>query len=200
MLALLKKEIEVAQLQNKIRDEVNRSINDRQREFFLREQLKVIQKELGLQKDDKTAEMEMFRNRLAALTVPDEVNARVEEELNKLKILENGSPEYAVTRNYLEWITQVPWGQYHLDKIDLKQARRILDRDHDGLADVKDRIIEFLAVGAYKKDVSGAIMLLIGPPGVGKTSIGRSIAAAMGRPFYRFSVGGMRDEAEIKGP
>lgn len=199
VLALLKKEIEVAQLQNKIRDEVNRSINDRQREFFLREQLKVIQKELGLQKDDKTAEMELFRNRLAALTVPDEVNARVEEELNKLKILESGSPEYAVTRNYLEWITQVPWGQYHQDKIDLKQARRILDRDHDGLADVKDRIIEFLAVGAFKKDVSGAIMLLIGPPGVGKTSIGRSIAAAMGRPFYRFSVGGMRDEAEIKG-
>ena len=118
---------------------------------------------------------------------------------DKLKILEAGSPEYAVTRNYLDWISQVPWGVVHEDKIDLKRARRILDRDHDGLADVKDRIIEFLAVGAYKKDVSGAILLFIGPPGVGKTSIGRSIAEAMGRPFYRFSVGGMRDEAEIKG-
>ena len=198
-LALVKKEIEVAKLHNQIRDEVNRSINERQREFFLREQLKVIQRELGLEKDDKTAEIETFSKRMAERTVPDLVQQRFDEELGKLKILEAGSPEYAVTRNYLDWISQVPWGCYHQDKLDIKQARRILDADHDGLEDVKERIIEFLAVAVFKHDVSGAIMLLIGPPGVGKTSIGHSIAKALGRPFYRFSVGGMRDEAEIKG-
>ena len=198
-LALVKKEIEVAKLHNQIRDEVNRSINERQREFFLREQLKVIQRELGLQKDDKTAEIETFSKRMVEKSVPTLVQQRFDEELDKLKILEAGSPEYAVTRNYLDWISQVPWGCYHQDKLDIKQARRILDADHDGLDDVKERIIEFLAVGVFKHDVSGAIMLLIGPPGVGKTSIGHSIARALGRPFYRFSVGGMRDEAEIKG-
>ncbi|MGL4756536.1 MAG: endopeptidase La [Aeromonadaceae bacterium] len=198
-LALVKKEIEVAKLQNQIREEVNRSINDRQREFFLREQLKVIQRELGLEKDDKTAEVETFSKRMQEWVVPEAVKQRFDEEIDKLKILEAGSPEYAVTRNYLDWISQVPWGRYHEDKIDLKKARKILDADHDGLEDVKARIIEFLAVGAFKQDISGAIMLLIGPPGVGKTSIGHSIARALGRPFFRFSVGGMRDEAEIKG-
>ncbi|MGL4206824.1 MAG: endopeptidase La [Aeromonadaceae bacterium] len=199
VLSLLKKEIEVAKLQDQIRDEVDRNINDRQREFFLREQLKVIQKELGLAKDDKTAEVETFRERMADKQIPEAVQQRFDEELKKLQILESGSPEYAVTRNYLDWISQVPWGIYHQDKVDLKRSRKILDRDHDGLDDVKQRIIEFLAVGAYKSDISGAIMLLVGPPGVGKTSIGHSIADALGRPFYRFSVGGMRDEAEIKG-
>ena len=198
-LSLVKKEIEVAKLHNQIRDEVNRSINERQREFFLREQLKVIQRELGLEKDDKTAEIETFSKRMAEKTVPPMVQQRFDEEMDKLKILETGSPEYAVTRNYLDWISQVPWGCYHQDKLDIKQARKILDADHDGLDDVKERIIEFLAVGVFKHDISGAIMLLIGPPGVGKTSIGHSIARALGRPFYRFSVGGMRDEAEIKG-
>ncbi len=198
-LSLVKKEIEVAKLHNQIRDEVNRSINERQREFFLREQLKVIQRELGLEKDDKTAEIETFRKRMAEKTVPPMVQQRFDEEMDKLKILETGSPEYAVTRNYLDWISQVPWGFYHQDKLDIKQARKILDADHDGLDDVKERIIEFLAVGVFKHDISGAIMLLIGPPGVGKTSIGHSIARTLGRPFYRFSVGGMRDEAEIKG-
>lgn len=198
-LALVKKEIEVAKLQNQIRDEVNRSINDRQREFFLREQLKVIQRELGLEKDDKTAEVETFIKRMQERSVPEGVQQRFDEEISKLKILEAGSPEYAVTRNYLDWISQVPWGCLHADKIDLRKARKILDADHDGLEDVKQRIIEFLAVGAFKQDISGAIMLLVGPPGVGKTSIGHSVARALGRPFYRFSVGGMRDEAEIKG-
>lgn len=198
-LALLKKEIEVAKLQSQIRDEVNKTINERQREFFLKEQLKVIQKELGLEKDDKTAEIDSFEARLKDKQVPDDVQKRVNDELDKLKILETGSPEYAVTRNYLDWVTQVPWGVETASSVDLKKARKILDKDHDGLADVKDRIIEFLAVGAYKQSVSGAIMLLVGPPGVGKTSIGRSIARSLDRPFFRFSVGGMRDEAEIKG-
>ncbi len=198
-LALVKKEIEVAKLHNQIRDEVNRSINERQREFFLREQLKVIQRELGLEKDDKTAEIDGFSKRMQGHDIPTPVQHRFQEELDKLKILEAGSPEYAVTRNYLDWISQVPWGLYHQDQLDIQRARTILDADHDGLQDVKQRIIEFLAVGTFKQDISGAIMLLIGPPGVGKTSIGHSIARTLGRPFYRFSVGGMRDEAEIKG-
>lgn len=198
-LSILKKEIEVAKLQTQIREEVNKTISERQREFFLHEQLKVIQKELGLEKDDKTAEAENFLARMKDRKVPEAVKARFDEELQKLRILEAGSPEYAVTRNYLDWISQVPWGVEKQQRIDLKKARKILDNDHDGLDDVKDRIIEFLAVGAYKNAISGAIMLLVGPPGVGKTSIGRSIANSLGLPFYRFSVGGMRDEAEIKG-
>ena len=189
----------MAKLHNQIRDEVNHSINDRQREFFLREQLKVIQRELGLEKDDKTAEIDGFSKRMQGRDIPAPVQQRFQEELDKLKILETGSPEYAVTRNYLDWISQVPWGLYHQDQLDIQRARTILDADHDGLQDVKQRIIEFLAVGTFKQDISGAIMLLIGPPGVGKTSIGHSIARTLGRPFYRFSVGGMRDEAEIKG-
>jgi ATP-dependent Lon protease len=119
--------------------------------------------------------------------------------MNKLSILESGSPEYAVTRNYLDWLTQMPWGKFSKDKLDLNRARRILDHDHDGLEDVKKRIIEFLAVGSLKGEVAGSILLLVGPPGVGKTSIGRSVAKTLGRKFYRFSLGGMRDEAEIKG-
>ena len=117
----------------------------------------------------------------------------------ELSVLEMGSPEYAVTRNYLDWMTQVPWGITSKDKLNLKQARKILDEGHEGLDDVKQRILEFLAVGAYKGEIAGSIILLVGPPGVGKTSIGQSIADALGRKFYRFSLGGMRDEAEIKG-
>ena len=199
VLPLLQKELQVARLQSEISQEVNRKINVRQREFFLREQMKTIQEELGIKKDDRSADVEMFQQRLEALQPPKPVLKRIQEELKKLAILETGSPEYGVTRNYLEWATAVPWGIFSPDQLDIKAARRILDRDHDGLGDVKDRIIEFLAVGAYKKEISGSIMLLVGPPGVGKTSIGRSVAEALGRRFYRFSLGGMRDEAEIKG-
>jgi len=127
------------------------------------------------------------------------VKKRFDEELQKLSVLETGSPEYGVTRNYLDWVTNVPWGVQSEDKLDLKKARRILNREHAGLDDVKDRILEFLALGAYRGEISGSILLLVGPPGVGKTSIGRSIADSLGREFYRFSLGGMRDEAEIKG-
>src|SRR5690554_3480171 len=136
---------------------------------------------------------------MAQLNPPEAVKERFKDEIQKLQVLEQGSPEYGVTRNYLDWITQVPWGVHSEDHFDLAEARRILDRDHDGLDDVKDRIIEFLAEGTFKGEVSGSILLLVGPPGVGKTSIGRSVADALGREFYRFSVGGMRDEAEIKG-
>jgi len=199
VLYLLKRELEVAKLQNQISHEVNRKISEHQREFFLKEQLKVIQKELGLSKDDRTADVEMFEERMSRLKPPAHVEKRFEEELQKLSILEPSSAEYGVTRNYLDWMTQVPWGTYSKDKLDIKKARKTLDKNHSGLDDVKDRILEFLAEGAYKGEVSGSILLLVGPPGVGKTSIGKSIANALGRKFYRFSVGGMRDEAEIKG-
>jgi ATP-dependent Lon protease len=199
VLVLLNKELDLAKAQHKIRTSVEERMQKQQREFFLREQLKAIQKELGIAKDDKQAELDSFRKRLDELDLTDEAARRVEEEMNKLALLETGSPEYAVTRNYLDWVSVLPWGRHSEDRLDLAAARRVLDRDHYGLDDVKKRILEFLAVGIMKGEVSGSIILLVGPPGVGKTSIGRSIADALGRSFYRFSLGGMRDEAEIKG-
>jgi ATP-dependent Lon protease len=199
VLQLLAKEREVAQLQGRISKQVNESITDSQRKFFLKEQLKVIQRELGISKDDRSADADQFRKNLKGKTLPAAVQKRVDDEINKLEVLESGSPEYAVTRNYLDWLSQLPWGVYSSDRLDLKHARKVLAEHHHGLDDVKDRIIEFLAVGKFKGSVAGSIVLLVGPPGVGKTSIGRSIADALGRKFYRFSLGGMRDEAEIKG-
>ena len=199
VLPLLRKEVEVARLQKELSAEVNRKIGEHQREFFLKEQLKIIQQELGITKDDKSADADEFRARLEGKVLPEQARKRIDEELNKLSILESGSPEYAVTRNYLDWATALPWGVYGKDKLDLKHARKVLDKHHAGLDDIKDRILEFLAVGSFKGEIAGSIVLLVGPPGVGKTSIGKSIAESLGRPFYRFSVGGMRDEAEIKG-
>lgn len=196
---LLHKEVEITKLHGEISKDVNAKLSKRQREFFLREQLKTIQSELGITKDDRKSDAEEFEKRLEKLKPPEAVSERIDDELKKLSYLEKGSQEYAVTRNYLEWMTVVPWGVYSKDKLGIKKARQILDRDHDSLDDVKERIIEFLAVGAYKKEIAGSIMVLVGPPGVGKTSIGRSVAEAMGRQFYRFSLGGMRDETEIKG-
>ncbi len=199
VLVLLNNERELAKAQQKIKRSVEERMQKQQREFLLKEQLKVIQKELGLAKDDRTAELDKFKERIAKLTLSAQAQKRVEEEMEKMAILETGSPEYSVTRNYLDWITLLPWGKHSKDKLDLKRARRVLDRDHYGLDDVKQRILEFLAVGIHKGEIAGSIILLVGPPGVGKTSIGRSIADALGRRFYRFSVGGIRDEAEIKG-
>ncbi|HRD49203.1 MAG: endopeptidase La [Candidatus Competibacter sp.] len=199
VIVLIKKELEVAKLQTQIRKQVDEKMSEHQRKFFLREQLKAIQQELGIAKDDRTADVDRFRERLDARQAPEAALKRINEELDKLSILETGSPEYAVTRNYLDAMTELPWGVYSTDNLDLKHAREILNRDHDGLEDVKERIIEFLAVGALKGQVGGSIILLVGPPGVGKTSIGRSVASALDRKFYRLSLGGMRDEAEIKG-
>ncbi len=167
VLVLIRKEQEVAKLQSQISEEVNHKISKHQREFFLKEQLKVIQKELGIAKDDKTAEMEEFHRRLKKREIPPAARKKIDEELNKFSMLEIGSPEFSVTRNYLDWATSVPWGVVSDDNLDLKNARKILNKDHDGLDDVKDRIIEFLAVGAYKQEVAGSILLLVGPPGVG---------------------------------
>jgi ATP-dependent Lon protease len=199
VLILLRKEREVAELQGQITSQVNDKVSDQQREFFLREQLKIIQKELGISKDDRTSDADMFEERLTKLTLPEAVAKRIEEEMHKLSVLETGSPEYGVTRNYLDWATSVPWGVHSADNLKLKNARKVLNEHHEGLEDVKERILEFLAVGAFRGEISGSILLLVGPPGVGKTSIGRSVADALGREFYRFSLGGMRDEAEIKG-
>lgn len=199
VLELLHNELELARAQQKIRQTVEDRMQKQQREFFLREQLKVIQKELGIAKDDRTAELDKFKERLEKLKLSEVAQKRVDEEMEKLAMLETGSPEYAVTRNYLDWITLLPWGLHSQDQLELKHAREVLDRDHYGLEDVKKRILEFIAVGIMKGAIAGSIMLLVGPPGVGKTSVGRSIADALGRKFFRFSVGGIRDEAEIKG-
>ncbi|MEW8497544.1 MAG: AAA family ATPase, partial [Candidatus Thiodiazotropha taylori] len=181
------------------RKTVEERMEKQQRDFLLREQLKAIQQELGIEKDDRTAELDKFKERLEKLKLSEQAQARVDEEMGKLAVLEPGSPEYSVTRNYLDWITLLPWGIDSEDKLDLQFARKTLDKDHYGLDDVKERILEFLALGIMKGQIAGSIILLVGPPGVGKTSIGHSIAEALGRKFYRFSVGGIRDEAEIKG-
>ncbi len=199
VLVLLKKELEVSRLQTKISQQIEEKISKQQREFFLREQFKAIKKELGLEKEGKTSEIEKFQKRLKNLTLGEEAQKAVDEEIQKLQLIEPSSPEYTVSRNYLDWLTILPWGKFSKDSYDLKRARRVLDRDHYGLEDVKERILEFIAVGKMKGDISGSILCLVGPPGVGKTSIGKSIADALKRKFYRFSVGGMRDEAEIKG-
>ncbi|MCK5716789.1 MAG: endopeptidase La [Thiomargarita sp.] len=199
VLLLLNKELQHAKAQLKIRQQVEEKMDQNQHDFFLREQLKVIQKELGIEKDERTAEIDTFRARLKKLTIPKKVQKRIDEEFDKMSILEVGSSEYAVTRNYLEWFTLLPWGKYSKDKLNIKAARKVLDKDHEGLEEVKNRIMEFLAVGTLKGSIGGTILLLVGPPGVGKTSIGRSIAEAVGRSFFRFSVGGIHDEAEIKG-
>jgi len=199
VMMLLQKEIEIAKLQSKIQKDINTQVDDNKRKFFLREQLKAIQKELGLQKDDKTSDVDKFKEKFEKLDPPEHVVKRFDEEIEKLAVLETGSSEYGVTRNYLDWVTAYPWGVFSKDNIDIERAEKVLDRDHAGLSDVKERIIEFFAAGIYKQDIAGSIILFVGPPGVGKTSIGKSIAEALGRKFYRFSLGGMRDEAEIKG-
>ncbi len=199
VLELLHQELELAKAQVEIRKSVEERMQTQQREFFLHEQLKVIQQELGIEKDDRTAELEKFQQRLEKLKLTEQAAARVEEEMDKLAVLETGSPEYSVTRNYLDWISLLPWGVDSQDKLDLGFARKTLDKDHYGLSDVKERILEFLALGIMKGQIAGSIILLVGPPGVGKTSIGHSVAEALGRKFFRFSVGGIRDEAEIKG-
>ena len=199
VLILLKKEIEISKLKADISKRIEERLSKQQREFFLKQQLKEIKQELGLAKDDTESEVEKFEKRLKKLDPSPEALERINEELEKIKLLEPSSAEFNVTRAYLDWLTVLPWGLYTEDNYDIKKAARILDRDHYGLEEVKERIIELISVGIVKGDLSGSIILLIGPPGVGKTSIGQSIAESLGRKFFRFSLGGMRDEAEIKG-
>lgn len=199
VLFLLRKELDINELKEKITHQIEERISKQQREFFLREQLKVIKQELGLEKDEKDEEVEKHQKRLAQLKLPEEAKKRIEEEIDKLRLLPAQSPEYGVSKNYLDWLTVLPWGEATTDLLDVARTREILDRDHYGLDDVKKRILEFVGVAKLKGTVDGSILCLVGPPGVGKTSIGRAVAEALGRKFYRFSLGGMRDEAEIKG-
>ncbi len=199
VIYLLNKEIELSKLQAKISKQIEQKITKQQKDFFLREQLKEIKKQLGLEKDEKTSEIEKIQERVDKLKLSEEAAKRIDEEMNKIRLLEPNSAEYSVSRNYLDWLTSLPWGIFSEDNYDLKKAKAILDHDHYGLDDIKDRILEFISTGKMKGNISGSIICFIGPPGVGKTSIGKSVAEALNRKFFRFSLGGMRDEAEIKG-
>lgn len=199
LLRLLKEELEMARIQQRIQSEIQESVNRQQKEFFLRQQLQAIKKELGLEKDDTETEIDSLERKMKRLRLPKEAKTAIREEMEKLRVLNPQSPEYHVSRNYLEWLTDLPWGRHSKDRLDIVAARQVLDSEHYGLDDVKDMILEFLGSIVRKGKVAGSVICLVGPPGVGKTSIGQSIAHAMGRKFYRFSVGGMRDEAEIKG-
>ncbi|VDM34526.1 unnamed protein product [Hydatigera taeniaeformis] len=198
-LNLVKKELELGRLQQQIGQEVEEKVKAQHRKYMLMEQLRVIKRELGLEKDDKEAIAEKFRSRLSGLTVPQAVGEVIEEELNKLSVLDNHSSEFNVTRNYLDWLTNLPWGLTSEENLDLARARVVLDEDHYGLDDVKKRILEFIAVSQLKGSTQGKIICFHGPPGTGKTSIARSIARALNRKYFRFSVGGMSDVSEIKG-
>lgn len=200
-LELVKKELEISKIQESIAKAIEEKISGEQRRYLLNEQLKAIKKELGLETDDKTALSAKFRERLEPKKekCPPHVLQVIEEELTKLQLLEASSSEFNVTRNYLDWLTALPWGNYSDENFDVMQAQQILDEDHYGLTDVKERILEFIAVGKLRGSSQGKIICLSGPPGVGKTSIGRSIARALNRKFFRFSVGGLADVAEIKG-
>ncbi|XP_039120829.1 lon protease homolog, mitochondrial-like isoform X1 [Dioscorea cayenensis subsp. rotundata] len=200
-LELVKKEMEISKIQESIAKAIEEKISGEQRRYLLNEQLKAIKKELGLETDDKTALSAKFRERLEPNRekCPPHVLQVIEEELTKLQLLEASSSEFNVTRNYLDWLTALPWGNYSDENFDVHRAQMILDEDHYGLTDVKERILEFIAVGKLRGTSQGKIICLSGPPGVGKTSIGRSIARALNRKFYRFSVGGLADVAEIKG-
>lgn len=198
-LELLKKELAVCQLQQQLGKEVEEKVNKQQKKFLLQEQLKIIKRELGLEKEDKDAVGEKFRARIKDLIVPSHAEEVIEEELSKLAFLDTHSSEFNVTRNYLDWLTSIPWGIHSKENFDISQARQVLDDDHYGLQDIKDRILEFIAVSQLNASVQGKILCFTGPPGVGKTSIARSIARALNRQYFRFSVGGMTDVAEIKG-
>jgi ATP-dependent Lon protease len=179
--------------------ELNERIDKSQREYFLREELKAIQEELGENDSAMASDYKKFKSKIDEFNFEGEVKETVYNELEKFRILDSSSPEYTTSRNYLELITQLPWNQVATEEYNLEKATQILNNDHFGLDDVKKRIEEYLAVRKLKKDNKGSILLLVGPPGVGKTSIGKSIANAMNKSFYRFSVGGMHDESEIKG-
>ncbi|OAO90645.1 LON_ARA_ARA [Arabidopsis thaliana] len=200
-LELMKKEMEISKIQETIAKAIEEKISGEQRRYLLNEQLKAIKKELGVETDDKSALSAKFKERIEPNKekIPAHVLQVIEEELTKLQLLEASSSEFNVTRNYLDWLTILPWGNYSNENFDVARAQTILDEDHYGLSDVKERILEFIAVGRLRGTSQGKIICLSGPPGVGKTSIGRSIARALNRKFFRFSVGGLADVAEIKG-
>ncbi|NLN62034.1 MAG: endopeptidase La [Myxococcales bacterium] len=199
IVQVLVRELELARLAGRIREEIREKVEKTQREYYLREQLKAIRKELGEEVDQKELLTQELEEKISRNGLPEAVADRARKELKRLEILNPESPEYNVIHTYLDWIVSLPWSQETEDADDLQRARQILDEDHHGLQEVKDRIIEFLAVRKLKPDQKGAILCFAGPPGVGKTSLGQSIARCLNRRFFRFSLGGVRDEAEIKG-
>ena len=199
VLVFIKKEQELLKIQKKIQKEINEKIEKSQRDYFLKEELKAIKTELGLATDAKSSEYQRFKDKLDSFNFEGEIKETVEQELEKFSLMDPNSAEFIVTRNYLDVISSLPWGDPAPENLELKKAQEILEADHYGLLDVKKRIVEYLAVRKLRRDTKGSIICLVGPPGVGKTSLGRSIARSLGKAFFRFSVGGMRDEAEIKG-
>ena len=199
VLVFIKKEQELLKVQKKIQSEINEKVEKNQREYFLREEMRSIQEELGENAAGNATEYQKFKTKIEEFQFSGEIKETVESELEKFALMDPNSSEYMVTRNFLELVCQLPWNQKPSVDFNMKKAAEILEEDHFGLDEVKKRIVEYLAVRKMKQDSKGSIILLVGPPGVGKTSVGKSIANAMGKPFYRFSVGGMRDEAEIKG-
>ncbi len=195
---LLTKELEVVELGHKIQSDIQREMEKNQREFYLRQQLRAIQEELG-EVDPQQAETNELRAKIDQAQMPEDVKKAADRELDRLSKVPQASPEFSVIRTYLDWLVTLPWTAETTDHIDIKVARTILDEDHYDLEKIKDRIIEYLAVGKLKKKLTGPILCFVGPPGVGKTSLGQSIARAMGRKFVRLSVGGVHDEAEIRG-
>ena len=195
----LARELEILQLRSKIASEAQTEMDKAQRDYVLRQQMRAIQKELGEDETGEAAETELLRERLEKAELPQEVRDEAERELKRLQRLPPAAPDYHVIRTYLEFILELPWLKSSEDKLELPEARRILDEDHYGLEDVKERILEFLAVIKLRPDTKSPILLFVGPPGVGKTSLGRSIARALGRQFERMSLGGVRDEAELRG-
>jgi len=199
VLMHIKREQELLRIQKRIQSQINEKIEKSQRDYFLKEELKAIKSELGMPTDSKSSEYQRLKERVEALDLTPDVREQVEGELEKFNLMDPNSSEFQVTRNYLDTIVSLPWGKPAPTEVDIEKAKQVLDTDHYGLEDVKERILEFLAVRKLKNDFKGSIICLVGPPGVGKTSVGHSIARALGKEFFRFSVGGMRDEAEIKG-
>lgn len=195
---LLNRELEVAETGSRIQSQVQNEMSKVQRDYYLREQLKAIQKELG-EADDRTGEQEELTQKVVEAGMPDEVRVEAERELRRLARIQPTSPEYTIARTYLEWLTDLPWAVSTEDRLDITEAQGILDEDHHGLEKIKERILEHLAVRKLRPDMKGPILCFVGPPGVGKTSLGRSIARALGRKFVRMSLGGVHDEAEIRG-
>src|SRR5471032_2424772 len=195
---LMTKELEVVELGHKIQGDIQREMEKNQREFYLRQQLRAIQEELG-ETDPQQAEANELRKKVDEAKMPEDVKKAADRELDRLSKVPTASPEYSVIRTYLDWLVQLPWSKSTEEQLDIAHARKVLDEDHYDLEKIKDRIVEYLAVGKLKKKLTGPILCFVGPPGVGKTSLGQSIAKAMGRKFVRLSVGGVHDEAELRG-
>jgi len=198
LIVILGREIELLELGHKIQSQVQTELNKNQREYYLRQQLKAIQKELG-EADGRSSEIEDLEKKIEAAKMPEEARKAADKELERLRMIPPESAEHTVVRTYIDWLVSVPWGVSTEDNLDIANARKVLDEDHYDLEKVKERILEFLAVRKLKADTKGPILCFVGPPGTGKTSLGRSIARALGRKFVRLSLGGIRDEAEIRG-